>query len=346
MSSRNAFSADLGGIRRTAIHSTRPLCYHKDEFPGQSGNETMKNQGNVYTDHIRKKDEGVSILAFYSQRYTHSSREKWETRIRSGTVKRNGRITTPGELLQCGDTLEYHREPWMEPDVPRNYSILHEDSDLLIVEKPSGLPVLPAGGFLQNTLLTMIRDRFGQTCSPIHRLGRGTSGAILFTRNTHSARFLGIAMRENRIAKIYLARAGGVGMPDHFSVTAPIGPVPYPPTGTLHAVSSQGKTAISHFRVIRRSSEENATIIEATIITGRPHQIRIHLSQAGFPLVGDPLFREGGLPVTISDRNGRFPLPGDSGYALHSWILCFPHPGNGMNLEIVSPPPDILNPIA
>lgn len=315
-------------------------------FGSHPGIQTMKNQGNTYTDHILQKDAGVSVLAYYSLHYTHSSKEIWETRIRSGSVKRNGEITTPGEILRGGDTLAYHRAPWEEPDVPVNYSILHEDPDLLVVGKPSGLPVLPAGGFLQNTLLTMIRDQFGPQCSPMHRLGRGTSGAILFTRNTHSARTLGIAMRENRIAKIYLARARGVGMPDHFSVTAPIGPVPYPPTKTVHAFSRLGKPAISHFRVIRRTSREDATIIEATIITGRPHQIRIHLSHAGFPLIGDPLFREGGLPAIVSDRSGRFPLPGDCGYALHSWKLCFTHPRNGQDLEIIAPPPDILSPIS
>ena len=116
--------------------------------------------------------------------YPHSTEDAWRQRIQAGQVFLNGRVSSPDETLSAGDLLVYHRPPWEEPDVPGDFSILHEDKSVLVLSKPSGLPVLPGGGFLENTLLRLARRRFGNECSPLHRLGRGTSGAIL----SHSER--------------------------------------------------------------------------------------------------------------------------------------------------------------
>jgi 23S rRNA pseudouridine1911/1915/1917 synthase len=128
-------------------------------------------------------------------------------------------------------------------------------------------------------------------------------------------------------------------MPDTFTVDAPIGPVPYRRPSTLHAYRPDGRPSISHVRVIRRLPEDNATLLEVTIPTGRPHQIRIHLSYAGFPLVGDPLYRSGGIPRAGADDDEWAALPGETGYLLHSWKIRFPHPTRGEDVEIVCPPP-------
>jgi 23S rRNA pseudouridine1911/1915/1917 synthase len=304
----------------------------------------MYNNGYIYSDRVLKPDEGVSVVAFYSQRYPHSSEDTWRRRIQGGQVYLNGRPPSPDDRLTSGDVLDYHRPPWEEPDVPRNFRTLFEDANVLVLAKPSGLPVLPGGGFLENTLLHLARRCVDPGCSPLHRLGRGTSGAILFTRNSRTARFLSLAMAERRIRKVYLALATGADIPDALTIDAPIGPVPYRRLRSIHAYSPNGRPSISQVRVIRRFPRENATLLEVTIPTGRPHQIRIHLSQAGYPLVGDPLFQSGGIPRPDGRDDENAALPGDSGYFLHSWKIRFPSPAGGDDVEVVCPPPPILDP--
>jgi 23S rRNA pseudouridine1911/1915/1917 synthase len=304
----------------------------------------MKNKGYSYSDRILKSDEGLSVAAFYSRHYTHSTGETWRQRIEAGQILINGRPASPEDTLTRGDHLLYHRLPWEEPDAPLNIETLFEDEGVLVLAKPSGLPVLPGGFFMENTLLYLVRQRYGAACSPLHRLGRGTSGAILFTRNARAARLLTIAMKEGRIRKVYLALASGTTMPNAFTVDAPIGPVPYRRPETVHAYDPDGRPSISHVRVIRRLPEEKVSLLEVTIPTGRPHQIRIHLSYAGFPLVGDPLYQIGGIPRADGIDDERAATPGDSGYFLHSWKIRFPHPERGEDVEVVCPPPLVLDP--
>lgn len=301
------------------------------------------NKGYRYPDRILKRDEGISVAAFYSLRYTHSTGETWRRRIQEGQILLNGRPASPDDTLTRGDRLSYHRLPWEEPDAPRNFETLFEDGDVLVLAKPSGLPVLPGGMFLENTLLYLVRQRYGAGCSPLHRLGRGTSGAILFTRNARAARSLAAAMYDRRILKVYLALASGTAMPDTFTIDAPIGPVPYRRPVTVHAYRSGGRPSISHVRVVRRLPGENAAVLEVTIPTGRPHQIRIHLSYAGFPLVGDRLYQSGGVPRAGGEDDQRASLPGETGYFLHSWKIRFPHPARGEDVEVVCPPPPVLD---
>ena len=108
----------------------------------------MVNNGYIYSDRVLKPDEGVSVLAFYSHHYPHSSDDAWRRRIQAGQVYLNGRPASPDDHLTSRDGLDYHRPPWEEPDVPRNFRTLFEDANVLVLAKPSGLPVLPGGGFL------------------------------------------------------------------------------------------------------------------------------------------------------------------------------------------------------
>jgi len=302
----------------------------------------MKNKGYNYPDRVPFADEGVSVAEFYARHYPHSTAEAWRQRIREGRVLLNGRPPSPDDLLARNDQLVYHRPPWEEPDAPTDFGTLFEDADVLVLAKPSGLPVLPGGLFLEKTLLFLARKRFGAGCSPLHRLGRGTSGAILFTRGALAARSLAAAMSERRILKVYLTLASGTAMPDAFTVDAPIGPVPFRQPAQVHAYRPGGRASISHVRVIERRADENATLLEVTIPTGRPHQIRIHLSYAGYPLVGDPLYGVGGVPRAGGTDEEFEARPGDTGYYLHSWKIGFPHPATGENVEVICPPPPAL----
>ncbi len=286
----------------------------------------MKNRGYDYTDVISPLDEPLPVAFFYALHYPHSTEAEWRRKIEAGQVSLNGRPANPDDVLKRGDRLVYHRPPWDEPDAPREFGTLYEDEDVLALDKPSGLPVLPGGFFLENTLLRRVRERYGDGCSPLHRLGRGTSGVILFTRNRTAARSLATAMFERRILKIYLALASGTGMPDAFTVDAAIGPVPHtlPPTVNAYRPGPGGRPSTSHVRVVRRLPDGSASVLEVTIPTGRPHQIRIHLAFAGYPLVGDPLYKTGGLPRADGVDDEIATTPGATGYLLHSWKIRFP----------------------
>ncbi len=133
------------------------------------------NQGWTYTDRITPADAGLSVLDFYAARYRHSTRAKWRDRILAGEIRHNGISLTPDDRLQAGETLAYHRPPWEEPAAPLGFEVLYEDGDLMAIAKPSGLPVLPGGGFLTHTLLHQLRLRYPENPPiPVHLRGRGT----------------------------------------------------------------------------------------------------------------------------------------------------------------------------
>jgi len=142
------------------------------------------------------------------------------------------------------------------------------------------------------------------------------------------------------VGKVYRALCTGHPPTDAFTVEAPIGEVPHPLLGTVHAASPDGRKSRSHVRVLERrggGDDPPGALVEVTIETGRPHQIRIHLAFAGHPLVGDPLFGAGGLPLP-----GTQALPGDPGYLLHAQRLELDHPVSGARLVIECPPPPAL----
>jgi 23S rRNA pseudouridine1911/1915/1917 synthase len=294
------------------------------------------NDGYEYREAIGPRGAGRTILAYLSDRYRHSSEAAWRERLAAGQVFLDGVPAREDGLLRVGQSLVWRRPPWSEPPVPLAYAVLYRDPDLLAVAKPRGLPSVPNGGFLTHTLLHLVRGRYSEA-APLHRLGRGTSGLVLFARTDEARRSLTAAWREGAVEKRYLALVSGVPRERAFTIDAAIGPVPHPRLGRVHAASPAGKPAITHVRVLGTNGRE--TLVEALIPTGRPHQIRIHLAAAGHPLVGDPLYAPGGLPRDESPG-----LPGDPGYRLHAHRLGFVHPTTGRRLEIECPPPPPLDP--
>ncbi|MEP0916718.1 RluA family pseudouridine synthase [Leptolyngbya sp. DQ-M1] len=293
------------------------------------------NQGWIYTDRVSQS--GITLLEYYTQRYTHSTQQEWRDRIQSGAISINDvPVTDPETLLDSGQQLAYQRSPWAEPDVPFNVITLYEDNDLLIIDKPSGLPVLPGGRFLENTVWGWLRRQYVIPPVPIHRLGRGTSGVMVLAKTEKARSQLSKDLRDRTLQKRYRALATGIPEPDRFTVTAQIGKVAYPQLGYLYAATKTGKEAMSHCVVLRRDRCSNTTLLEVTIPTGRPHQIRIHLAAAGHPLWGDPLYGTGGIPINQTS------IPSDCGYLLHSYELCLTHPTEGHSIRVRSHLPALL----
>ena len=292
------------------------------------------NSGFDYKERVDGVGPSMTVLEYLSGRYLHSTESVWRDRLGGGRVFLDGLPACATDLLRCGQELVWRRPPWDEPDVPLSYAVLHEDEDLLVVAKPSGLPTIPAGGFLNHTLLARVRQSYPKA-TPVHRLGRGTSGVVLFALSGVARSALGALFRRGEVVKTYRALASGNPERDAFSVDASIGPVPHPRLGTINAACLTGKRALSRVRVLER--RESCSLVEVQIETGRPHQIRIHLAAAGHPLVGDPLYAAGGC-----FKDGETALPGDLGYWLHAQRLEFRHPVRRVEIEIFCLPPPQL----
>jgi 23S rRNA pseudouridine1911/1915/1917 synthase len=289
------------------------------------------NRGCTYRAQVGPEAAGRNLIDHLAATYRHSTIRDWSARLARGELAIDDAPATGAEQLRPGQVVAWHRPPWDEPDVPLHFEALCEDAELLAVHKPSGLPTMPAGGFLDHTLLALVRAQH-PNAHPVHRLGRFTSGVVLFALTGHAASALGRAWREHRVTKRY--RTLGRGRADwaELEIDWPIGPVAHPRLGTVHAASARGKPAHSIVRVVERRDE--ATLFDVEISTGRPHQIRIHLAFAGHPLVGDPLYVEGGVPRAADPG-----LPGEGGYLLHAHRLELEHPRTGRNLVVVAPLP-------
>ncbi len=294
----------------------------------------MRNDGFEYRERVGADADGERIEDYLARRYRHTSRSRWRSRIGSGRVLLDSRSVRPGTRVRCGQSLVWRRPAWDEPDAPLHFSVLFEDETLLAVAKPAGLPTLPGGGFLRSTLLHLVRGHAPDAC-PLHRLGRWTSGLVLFARTAEARSDLTRQWMERAVLKRYRALAGGDPARRLFEIDEPIGPVPHALLGTVHAVSAAGRAARTRVEVLER--RDASFLCDVQIETGRPHQIRIHLAAAGHPLVGDPLYATGGLPHPQSRA-----LPGDPGYELHASELTFRHPGSGRRVTLSCPPPASL----
>lgn len=289
------------------------------------------NGGYTYQERIGAPGAGCTTADYLAARYTHTSAALWRERIAAGRVTVDGAVAAADTLLRRGDILAWARPPWEEPEAPLGFAVLHEDEAVVAVAKPSGLPTLPGANFLEHTLLHLVRRRY-PGATPVHRLGRGTSGLVLFGRQQNVVATLSQAWKDGLVTKLYRAWVQGQPNQDRFDVRAPIGPMAYGAQGTLNAFSKAGKTSLSHVRVLER--RESTALVEVRIATGRPHQIRIHMAYAGHPLVGDPLYASGG-----GFRFEGQALPGDLGYALHAESLELPHPSGGQLRLYCAPPP-------
>ncbi len=326
------------------------------------------NQGWIYRDRIGAGAAGLPVSAFYAGRYRHSHRQEWQRRLEAGEIETNGQRLLADGLLAVGDRLAWHRPPWQEAAVPAWWPVVFDDGDLHVIDKPAGLPVLPAGGFLEHTVLRLLERRHGGDPAgvprPVHRLGRFTSGLLVCARRPETRAWLSAQLRDSTSAaaagqacgaaavagnqlrrgcrKVYqaLVEPGrlGVSIGGSVPITTPIARRPHPLLGEIWcaagAADPQALAACSTLTLWERHRE--ADLVEVAIATGRPHQIRIHCAAAGAPLLGDPLYLPGGLARPAA-------LPGEGGYRLHARRLCLQPPG-GEALELEASPPEALRP--
>lgn len=248
------------------------------------------NSGRDYCETVRQAPlpqdgDRWQLVEYLAARYKHSTVETWSEHVREGRVSIDGVRTSSADLhrrVEPGVELCYHRPPWKEPlpHAPYALTILYEDADVLVVLKPSGLAVMPSEQFFTHTVMATLDRMFADrdsVPSPAHRLGVGTSGALLCAKSARSRRSLPMQFQAGTVQKEYRALVTGTDMPDRFSCTQPIGLVDYPgmPEG-LWAASADGKPAVSHCRVLERrlGPGVGTSLLAVEIETGRPHQIR------------------------------------------------------------------------
>lgn len=291
------------------------------------------NEGCVYRDRVSAADAGAEALAYHAERFRHSSLDDWRRAFEAGRVLINGRPAASAQVLRAGDWLEFHRAPWVEPAAPLRFRVVYEDEDVLALDKPAGLQVLPAGPFHAHTLLALVQQSRADRaeCAPVHRLGRGTSGLVLFGKNAAARAALSAQFRGRSARKTYLALASGTGLPRSWIARHPIGSCTHGPL-QLACAAPDGKPAVTRLRVLARDPASGRSLVAAQPVTGRPNQIRIHLAASGAPLVGDPLFGPGGVPI-------RDVCPAEGGYFLHAAALGVRHPASGHWLKLRSSPP-------
>ncbi|MEY3929328.1 MAG: hypothetical protein RLZZ516_1038 [Cyanobacteriota bacterium] len=314
------------------------------------------NGGHVYRDRVRLA--AASVSGFYAGRYGHSDQAVWCGRLAAGEVWLNGRRLQADGPLAPGDQLAWHRPPWQEAAVPvlPEAAVVFDDGDLLVLNKPSGLPVLPAGGFLVHTLLAQLEgwlvdgrlDPRAGLPRPVHRLGRYTSGLLVCARRPASRAWLSALLRESsgpdpkagqppHCRKLY--RALTAPLPPDWPLavaqplTTPIGRSPHPMLGWIWAAAAAADRAAlaSHSDLTLLQRGLRGCLVDVAIRSGRPHQIRIHTAAAGAPLLGDPLYRPGGTAHPEV-------LPGAGGYQLHAHRLQLRTPA-GAALALEAPLP-------
>ena len=285
------------------------------------------NGGHRYRDRVQAA--AASVVGYYAERYAHSDPSVWRERLAAGEIWCNGQQLRADGALSAGDQLIWHRPPWEEAAVPvlSQRAVVFDDGDLLVLNKPSGLPVLPAGGFLEHTLLSQLRA-WAPEARPVHRLGRFTSGLLVCARRRATRANLSARLRESTAEaslsrgcrKVY--RALTAALPADWElgetrpITTPIGRRPHPLLGELWcaALADDDGALPSRSALTLLERRPEGCLVEVEIATGRPHQIRIHTAAIGSPLLGDPLYLPGGAARPEV-------LPGAGGYQLHAHRL-------------------------
>jgi tRNA pseudouridine65 synthase len=207
--------------------------------------------------------------------------------------------------------------------------ILFVDADLVIVNKPSGLLVHRGWANDDDVAMFRVRDMLGAHVYPVHRLDRGTSGALCFARTREAAATLTARFESRQVDKRYLAlvrgEPGASGTIDH-----PI------PRSAENSASAPRVPAVTHYRLVARSTVDRCSLVLAIPETGRGHQVRRHLRHLGHPLVGDVNYGRGELNRRYRAEYGLHRL------ALHALDIAFEHPATGARVAVTAPMPDDL----
>ena len=299
-------------------------------------NDTMEQ----FAYQIGPEEDDERLDKWMSSAIADLSRSYIQKCIKDNQVLINGKPQKASYRLKVDDEIVFHIPKAMEPAIEAEnipLSIRYEDQDLLIVDKPKGMVVHPAPGHYSGTLVNAVMYHCRDNLSGIngvlrpgivHRIDRDTTGSLIICKNDHAHNSIAEQLKEHTITRKYRAIVHGVIDAEEGTVNAPIGRDPK--DRKKMAINEQnGKPAITHYKVLRRFQEY--TYIECQLETGRTHQIRVHMSSIGHPLLGDEVY---------SQRKSPYHLCGQT---LHAMVIGFIHPSSGEYLEITAPLPDYFD---
>ena len=280
------------------------------------------------------KEEPKRIDAYLAEK-TEYSRVAIQRLIDEQKITVNGNKTKPSYKVQENDRITIEEVEAKQIDLKAQeipLDILYEDNDIIVVNKPKGMVVHPANGNLDGTLVNAIMAICKDTLSGIsgeirpgivHRLDKDTSGVLIVAKNDKAHINLSEQIKNHEVEKTYIALVRGTVKENEATINMPIGRSTK--DRKKMAVTKTGKNAVTHFKVLKRNN--NYTLLEVKIETGRTHQIRVHLSEIGYPIIGD---------TTYSNGKNEW---GIVGQCLHAKSIRFKHPITGKEMFIEAPIP-------
>lgn len=289
-------------------------------------------------------DAGERVDRLLAARLGPMSRSRVKTLIEEGRVTADGvTITNPSLRVKSGQVFTLDVPPPVDDRPvaqPMALTILYEDAELVVLDKPAGLVVHPAPGNPDLTLVNALLAHCGDTLSGIggvrrpgivHRIDKNTSGLMVVAKTERAHTALSAAFADRTIERAYWAAAWGMPQPREGEIDRPIGRSPT--NRKKMAVVANGKPARTLYRVLRPLGPV-ASLVECRLKTGRTHQIRVHMTELGHPLIGDPVYgRARPAQAKQLAPAAAAVLLGFSRQALHAWLLGFEHPVTGKKLH-------------
>lgn len=280
---------------------------------------------------------GERIDKYLSEQLEDMTRSHIQKLIKENMVRVNGMAVKSNFKLSASDQIEVEIPKLKEPDIlPENIplDILYEDQDILVVNKPKGMVVHPAPGHYTGTLVNAIMYHCKDNLSGIngvmrpgivHRIDMDTTGSLLICKNDRAHQALAEQLKEHSITRKYHAIVHGRLKEDEGTIDKPIGRHPID-RKKMSVHCTNGREAITHYRVLKRFQQ--FTYIECQLETGRTHQIRVHMSSIGHPILGDQIYGPAKCPYKLQ------------GQTLHAKVLGITHPTTGEYMEFDAPLPD------
>ena len=292
--------------------------------------------------------EPMRLDLFISRELSGETRAAVQRLIENNNVLVDGQPAKASLKLKGGESVRVEIPPPLaaEPLAEQiALEVLYEDHDLIVINKPAGMVVHPGAGnytgTLVNALLAHCTDLsgIGGEVRPgiVHRLDKGTSGVLVAAKNDRSHQALSAQFNVHSVKRLYQALVFGSPPEDTGKIEGIIGRHPTERL-RLSGKAKSGKHAVTRWRVKERYGR--ITLVELRLETGRTHQIRVHLTEAGFPLLGDPLYPDGGRTNNLADTQLRGMINKLGRQALHARTLGFIHPTTGEYLEFTTEMPE------